>query len=148
MIIDHIRNREKYYFLGNKYKLALDFFAAETEKTLEKGEVSLLGDEVVIKKCITETKYEEESKFEAHRRFADIHFVVYGVERIGYADVDLLEITDYNEVSDGVHLKGTGELITLRPGYFMITLPDDAHMPCVCEDTPAPLGKMIAKIKL
>lgn len=147
MIIDHIRNREKYYFLGEAYKLALDFFAEEAEKTLERGEVSLKND-VVIKKCITETKYECDSKFEAHRRFADIHFVVYGVERIGYADVDLLEITDYNEVSDGVHLSGTGELITLRPGYFMITLPDDAHMPCVCEDTPAPLGKMIAKIKL
>ena len=148
MIIDHIRNREKYYFLGNKYKLALDFFASEAEKTLEKGEVQLLDDEVVIKKCITETKYEKDSRFEAHKKYADVHFVVYGVERIGYADVNLLEITDYNEKSDGVHLNGSGELITQRPGYFMITLPDDAHMPYVCVDTPAPLGKMIAKIKL
>lgn len=148
MIVDHIRNREKYYFLGEEYKLALDFFAAEAEKPLGKGEVSLLGDDVVIKKCITETKYEKDSKFEAHRCFADIHFVVYGEERIGYSDVKLLEITDYNKVSDGVHLNGTGELITLRPGYFMITLPDDAHMPCVCTDAPAKLGKMIAKIKL
>ena len=94
MIIDHIRNRKKYYFLGNEYKLALDFFAEEAEKTLEKGEVQLKGDDVVVKKCIMQTKYEKDSKFEAHRRFADIHFVVYGVERIGYADVDLLEITD------------------------------------------------------
>ena len=148
MIIDHIRNRKKYYFLGEEYKLALDFFAEEAEKTLEKGEVQLKGDDVVVKKCIMQTKYEKDSKFEAHRRFADIHFVVYGVERIGYADVDLLEITDYNEVSDGVHLKGTGEFITLRPGYFMITLPDDAHMPCVCNEKPEALGKMIAKIKL
>ena len=148
MIVDHIRNREKYYFLGEAYRLALDFFADEAEKTLEKCEVQLKGKDVVVKKCIMQTKYEKDSKFEAHRRFADIHFVVFGVERIGYADADLLEITDYNEVSDGVRLKGTGELITLRQGYFMITLPDDAHMPCVCVDTPAPLGKMIAKIKL
>ena len=36
MIIDHIRNREKYYYLGEDYKAALDFFANVPSTPFEK----------------------------------------------------------------------------------------------------------------
>ena len=103
---------------------------------------------MIVKARPMNTKEIKDCSFEAHREYADIHFVAYGKERIGYSDIKKLELVEYNEEKDVVLLTGEGDLITLLPGYFMITLADDAHMPCVCVEECKPLGKMIAKIKL
>ena len=47
-----------------------------------------------------------------------------------------------------VLLEGSGDRVTLRPGYFMVTLPQDGHMPCITPAEAAPIGKLIAKIKI
>lgn len=148
MIVDHIRNREKYYFLGKDYKAALDFFAGVSSDPFEKADIAVENSGVIVKARPMFTKKIEDCSFEAHRKYADIHFVAYGKERIGYSDTKKLELIEYNEEKDAALLAGEGDLITLEPGYFMITLPDDAHMPCVCAEECEPLGKMIAKIKL
>ncbi len=148
MIVDHIRNREQYYFLGEEFRKALDFFAAVSDEPFEKADIPVPNSGVLVKARPMNTKHEAECSFEAHRVYADIHFVAYGRERIGYADVKKLTEISYDSEKDAVALTGQGDLVTLEQGYFMITLPDDAHMPCVCVGEPAPLGKMIAKIKL
>lgn len=149
MIIDHIRNREKYYFLGEDYQKALDYFAGVPGVPFEKADIRIDGGRILIKARPMTSRPIEECSFEAHRLYADIHFVAYGVEKIGYADVSALQALSYDETKDVSALKGDGDLLTLRAGYFMIVLADDAHMPCVCgEAGPVPLGKMIAKIKL
>lgn len=148
MIVDHIRNREKYYYLGEDYKAALDFFATVSDVPFEKADIKIENSGVIVKVRPMDTKKIEECSFEAHREYADIHFVAYGKERIGYTDVNKLKLVEYNAEKDAAFLEGEGDLVTLDKGYFMITLKDDAHMPCVCAGEPAPLGKMIAKIKL
>jgi len=148
MIVDHIRNREKYYWLGADFKAALDFFATVSSEPFEKADILLENGEVLVKLRPMDTKKIEDCSFEAHRKYADIHFVAYGKEKIGYSDVSQLKLTEYDEEKDAAALEGKGDLVTLLPGYFMITLPDDAHMPCVCAETCEPLGKMIAKIKV
>ena len=148
MIVDHIRNREKYYFLGEDFKAALDFFSTVTGEPFEKTDIQVENSGVVVKVRPMNSKMKEECSFEAHKKYADIHFVAYGCEKIGYSDVKKLELMEYSEEKDAALLVGDGDLITLMPGYFMITMPDDAHMPCVCVHSPEALGKMIAKIKL
>lgn len=148
MIVDHIRNREKYYYLGEDFKAALDFFANVPNEPFEKGDIAVENSGVIVKARPMDTKQIEDCSFEAHRKYADIHFVAYGKEKIGYSDVKKLELIAYDEQKDAALLKGVGDFITLLPGYFMITLPDDAHMPCVCVEKCQSLGKMIAKIKL
>ena len=148
MIVDHIRNREKYYFLGEDFKAALDFFATIKEEPFENADIKVENSDVIVKARPMETIELTEWKFEFHKKYADIHFVAYGIEKIGYADVKSLKELNFSEDKDVGFLEGTGDLITLKPGYFMVTLPDDAHMPCICDGAPAPLGKMIAKVKL
>lgn len=148
MIVDHIRNREKYYYLGEDYKKALDFFATVSGEPFEKADIAVPNSGVIVKARPMNTKPVEDCRFEAHREYADIHFVAYGKERIGYNDVKNLTEISFDAAKDAVDLEGEGDLITLLPGYFLIALADDGHMPCVCVGEPAPLGKMIAKIKL
>ena len=148
MIVDHIKNRKLYEGLGEDFKKALDFFAGVSDETFEKSNIQIEGTDVVVKCRPMKTKPVSECSFESHREHADIHFVAYGCERIGYTNVSNCREISYDADGDAASLEGTGDLVTLRKGYFMITFPEDAHMPCVCLDEPAELGKMIAKIKM
>ena len=148
MIVDHIRNRELYYFLGEDFKKALDYFATVISDDLQKNDIGLSDCDVLIKVRPMDTKQMQDCSFEAHKKYADIHFVAYGKEKIAYNDVKNLEFINYDDAKDMISLVGTGDAITLYPGYFMIMLKDDAHMPCICVDKPEKLGKLIAKIKI
>ncbi len=148
MIIDHISNRAQYYGLGEGYRTALDYFATVGSEPFEKANI-LLGDSgVLVKARPMMSKPEAQCSFEAHRLYADVHFLAYGEEKIGYAPVHTLTLDSYDPASDAAALTGKGEAVTLRPGFFMITLPQDAHMPCIAPGKCKPIGKMIAKIKL
>lgn len=148
MIIDHIRNRALYYSLGERVQKALDFMASYAAVNPQNEDIVLDGENVFVKVRPMNTKPVEDCSFEAHKKYADIHFAAKGSERIGYADVRILTEKSYDESKDAMALSGSGDLITLNEGYFMIVLPDDAHMPCVCVDKPSELIKLIAKIKL
>ena len=72
-----------------------------------------------------------------------------GSEVIGWADVKRCEVVSYNEEKDAFELRGKCDYIKLEEGYFMLTLADDAHMPCICRDgIPGPLEKLCVKIRL
>lgn len=148
MIVDHISNREKYGFLGADFAAALDYFAKVNTTDLKKEDVLLENADVLVKHRPMLTKPISQCTFEAHRQYADIHFLAYGEEKIGYAPVERLRELSYDAQKDALALEGSPDTITLRPGYFMITLPQDAHMPCIAVDEPKAIGKMIAKIKV
>ncbi len=152
MIIDHISNRTFYYGLGEKYREALDYFAALHEGTkplpeAEKADIPL-SEDVIIRVRPMMTKPESECRVESHVRYADIHFVPDGLERIGYVPLNQVELEEARPEEDISFWKGKSELLTLRPGYFMIAFPQDGHLPTVCGDRPSFLLKLIAKIRL
>ena len=148
MIFDHISNRERYYYLGENFKLALDHLASFDKYPEQKCSIPLKGEEVYLKISPLSTKPEADCKFEAHIKYADIHFLAYGTEQIGYSDIGSLLKTSFDPDADMILLSGKGYKLTLTPGYFAIMFPNDAHMPCIAADAPAPIGKIIAKIKL
>ena len=87
--------------------------------------------------------------FEAHRRDIDIHYVLQGEERFGYAHVDTLcPKTEYNEEGDYLLLTGDcAAYVTLRPGDFCIAFPEDAHIPCLTSGDTEKVKKVILKIR-
>lgn len=147
MIIDNIANRHKYYALGDDIKAALDYFASVDADTIQEADVTVEGTDVVVKVRPMMTKDIAVCEFEAHKKYIDIHYVAYGTECIGYSDVRKLKELSYSEEKDIMLLEGKGDILTLDKGDFMITFTQDAHMPCICKESPVNLGKMIAKIK-
>jgi len=150
MIIDHIRNREKYYFLGENYRIALDYLAAVTEDVAGiKQDVVLKGEDVYVKVRPMMTKAAADAQYEAHARYADIHYLAGGRELIGYADVATMKPSEYNAEKDVMFLEGEGTMLPMTKGYFMITLADDAHKPAVgWTEEPEKILKLIAKVIL
>lgn len=147
MIIDNIKNREKYYTLGSDIKSALDYFAGIHVDSLEKADEKIEGTDIIVKVRPMMTKDITECTFEAHKKYIDIHYVAYGTECIGYSDVKKLKEISYSEEKDAANLEGNGDILILEKGDFMITFPQDAHMPCIRKENPVEIGKMIAKIK-
>lgn len=152
MIIDHISNRAFYYGLGENFRTALDYFAllSEGKKELpENMEHDInLADGVSIRVRPMITKPAEQCRIESHEKEADIHFVPYGIEKIGYVPLEGLELEEANPERDISFWYGQSEQLTLKSGFFMIAFPQDAHMPCGCGEEPAFLLKLIAKIRL
>ena len=151
MILDHIRNRHLYRGLGDGIGSALDYCADALEAYAASGKFTEgdaeIGGGVIMKTHPVTTHSAEGAVFEAHYKYIDIHFVIWGGERIGYADVKNLTVTEDMPEKDLVLLKGNGDFLILMPGYFMITFPDDAHSPAAkigeeCET----YGKIVAKV--
>ena len=73
-----------------------------------------------------------------------------GEERFGYAPIDTMEPSvEYDVEKDFELFTGTGDFITLRPGFFCIVGPDDVHMPGqAIDEHPAPVKKLVFKWKV
>ncbi len=148
MIIDKIENRASYYCLGEEFKTALDYFAAYDGKGAIREDVPL-NESTFVKIRPMMTKKPEDASFEAHNEYADIHFLADGIEDIGYAHRNDLKEISSNPEKDMVTLDGEGQYLTLYKGWFMITLPQDAHKPAVAYNREqSQIIKLIAKVKV
>jgi YhcH/YjgK/YiaL family protein len=105
-----------------------------------------IGDGVIMRTHPVKSHPTEGAIFEAHHRYIDIHFVIYGGERIGYADLKNLRVQSDEAEKDLVLLEGEGAFLPILPGYFMITFPDDAHSPAAVLGDIAEYGKIVAKV--
>lgn len=147
MIKDNIKNASLYYGLGENFRLALEYLSSYNGKADAKEDIKV-SDGVKIKVRPYNTKEQSECSFEAHKLEADIHYVVGGCEKIGYAPISSLKVNYEQPEKDMIYLEGEGVNVPLYQGDFMITFPDDAHMPCIKVDESVMCNKLIAKIKL
>ena len=114
--------------------------------SLPPGRYELDGINLYVMSQEYTTKLPEQGKWEAHRRYIDLQYIVSGTERIGYAHLSRLTQGDYNSEKDFHALSGVGDYITLSAGDFMLLFPEDAHMPGMAVGDPVPVKKVVVKI--
>ena len=127
----------------------LEFLSRDDLAAIECGRHDIVGDEVFANVMEFTTVPAAEKNYEAHRRYADIHYVISGVERLAVAPIDEVEpVCDFNEEDDfGLYANPAREAwVTLHEGDIVVTPPEDAHKPGCCEDAPAPLKKICVKV--
>ncbi len=146
MIIDRIENAALYYPLHPKFKQAFDYIAQIDIHTLPVGRHDLDGDAMYVLVQEYDTKLREAGKWEAHRHYIDLQYVVQGAEGMGYANIHHLQQGEYLPEKDFLPLFGEGEQIALRSGYFVLFFLEDAHMPGMALGDPAPVRKIVIKI--
>lgn len=149
MITDTIQNAENYYKLGENFQKGFEFLKNTDLKNLENGKYQIDGENVFVSVQDYTTKPESEGKFEAHKKYADIQFIIKGEEKIGYTNIqNCSPSTFYDDTNDIVFLEGSGDFITARENTFLIFLPQDAHMPCILTDSPEYVKKAVVKVKI
>jgi biofilm protein TabA len=91
-------------------------------------------------------------RFEAHRQYIDIQYVLSGAEWLGWAPLEkLTEATAYNAEKDVLHgVVPTAErtFIRLVGGQAAVLYPSDAHAPGLTMDISEPVIKIVVKVRL
>lgn len=128
--------------------LALEHITPEFLASLRDNQrVELKGDLVYCTRFTYETIPQEESFFEAHRRYLDIHIMVEGEERVDVNRPEDLNLTDAQEGNDFYAYQGESWHSTvLKPGEFLVVFPGDAHRIKVQVDGPKTVSKAVFKV--
>ena len=103
------------------------------------------GDKLYVTRFDYETLPPEETFFEAHRRYLDVHVMVQGEERVEIASPKGLALFEHRD--DFYAYRGEAETsFVLRPGMFLAVFPDDAHRIKMQVNGPEKVSKVVFKL--
>jgi len=149
MIVDLLQNYKQYAF-GPACQRAFEFLLA-LDADAEEKKYEIMGDDVFARIMSYDTLPPEKAGLETHRIYADIQVLLAGTERIEWHPKASLEVkTPYNPEKD-IEFYHCGEPAPahtdLRPGLFVLYLPQDAHRPQLAINGPERAKKVVIKIK-
>lgn len=152
MIFDSAKNLDFYRNLGveGRYAKAIDFLKNTDLENLAPGKYEIDGKNVFANVQEYTTIPWEEAKYETHRDYSDIQYMISGAETMTYAPIDELNVSvPYNEEKDVVFYdnENPGLKVVAKAGEYMIFNPWDGHKPKAAAGEPAPIKKVIVKIK-
>ncbi|MEH7011780.1 YhcH/YjgK/YiaL family protein [Neobacillus niacini] len=98
------------------------------------------------------TTHVNEKKFEAHKKFIDIHIVIEGKEYIECVNIgSLINMTEYDEEHDILFgdTNSTSKFSgSLEEGYALICFPQDAHLVGAHIDSVQEIKKVVFKVSI
>ncbi len=150
MILDQLQRADVYASLGERFARGFTFLRRPDLAELPPGRHEIDGQDLYATIMEVDLKTPAEGFWEAHRRYADIQFLLSGTERMGIADISALRTSKpYDQSGDVEIFTGTGQSILVPPGHFTIFLPHDAHMPGLRPDAEAArVKKVVVKVRL
>ena len=152
MIFDTLKNSACYHTVHPRFAEAFAFLEKATRENLPVGRYELDGANLYAMVQEYDTKAPDETRFEGHRNYIDIQYLIAGREAI--------EVTDLSAVqSDGGYLAERdveffkdhegAVRATLTAGAYGIFLPHDIHKPGMSAgDTPLAVKKVVVKVKI
>lgn len=148
MIQGTIRDFERYQLLSPALKLAAEFIRGTDWKEKSYGRYDVPGCDAYIN-FSENVHIDDNTVFEAHRRYADLQFIADGDEKMRWADIDKLKLeTEYDETRDCCFLRGeAGGEVYLQKGEWVLFFPEDAHAPMIRFASGRSL-KIVAKIPI
>lgn len=95
-----------------------------------------------------DSRKESDCRYEAHRRYIDLHYIIEGTERIATADIRKVNtLVPYSSEKDIGFYEGKADgYMDLTPGCFMVCYPSDAHKVAIQADKSEHIRKIVFKI--
>jgi YhcH/YjgK/YiaL family protein len=147
MIIDRITNAHLYSSLSPAIQRAFEYLQQTDLVALANGKYEIDGENMYISVQEYDTKPKEQGKWEAHRRYIDIQYMIRGTEQIGCAHLaGLAPMQAYDASRDVAFFSGEGGFSTMQEGMFMVLFPEDAHMPCISVNELTQVKKAVVKV--
>lgn len=152
MFVGRLDAPEKDAPLPQAVRQALDFLRRTDFSTLPDGRYEIDGDRCYAKLARYTTKRAQDCRPEAHRRYADIQYMVDGEEYIEVCPLgpDLVVHTPYDAAQDILFFEGLvpETSFPLTTGDFAVLLPKDVHRPGVAVKMPSPVVKVVVKVDM
>jgi YhcH/YjgK/YiaL family protein len=144
---EFIRRYAKHPELWQK---AFRFLADSEFPHLAAGKHVIDGENLFVNISEYTTKNAEDIPCEAHIKYADIQFMIFGEELMGLAPLsDARNPTPYNAEKDVYFVEASDMRYYLADtSRFFIFFPDDAHRPAVKVTNPVTVKKAIVKVRI
>lgn len=145
MILAKNRDAASYRGVHPRLDRALDCLTDEFLASVGTQTRKLDGDALYVTRFDYDTLPLEETFYEAHRRYLDIHVMLRGAERVDIAHPDGLTLFEHSGDFYGYHGDAEQSLV-LRPGEFLVVFPGDAHRIKIAAGEPEAVSKAVFKI--
>lgn len=149
MIKDILKNSNIYESISVNLKKGFDWLKNTDLTVLEDGRYEIDGKNVYANVQTYETK--TDAKYEAHRNYIDIQYMVKGEELVGVNDIAKCKTVDeYNPDTDleFMNLQCQDDYQNLREGEFLVLFPTDAHKPSMANVEPKTVKKIVVKVRV
>ena len=145
MIHAKLQDARDYLGIHPRLDKALELLTPAFLESVGTAQQNLEGDALYVTRFDYETVAEEESFFEAHRRYLDVHVMVRGCERVDISHP--AGLTEFTHQGDfwGYHGEAEQSLV-LKPGDFLVVFPGDAHRLKIRLGEAAPVSKVVFKV--
>lgn len=150
MIIDTIRNADKYYSVHPLFFKAFDFIKSTDLLSMEEGKFEIDGNNLraIVSNKKGVTAAESVAKFECHNNHIDIQLCIHGTEQMGWKPREkcIQPNGGYNTEKD-VQLYGDepDTFFQLTDGQFVVFFPEDVHAPMIGDNE---IKKLVIKVKI
>ena len=150
MIFDRLSNSKQYEKLNEKFKIGFDFLKNNNLKEMKDGRYDIV-EGVFANVQSLKTKNKTEKKWEAHKDYIDIQYVIKGEECMGYGILEDFKkvVVPYDKEKDIEFLDGEKfNYIDVNENDFVIFYPNDVHAPMLSVKEDVEIKKVIVKIKI
>jgi YhcH/YjgK/YiaL family protein len=152
MIVTDLMHIERQVLLTPTLVKAFEFLRRPELASLADGKVPIDGERVFALPQRYETVPAEKPRFEYHRKYIDIQFIVEGEEVIQWAPAMKLKITDpfdrEKDVTFGTVAPEEVTQVRLHAGQLAVFYPEDAHAPRIAAGAPAKVFKIVVKVEV
>lgn len=136
MIKDKLENAKIYFGISENLKKGFEWLLSQDLNNINPQKYYIDGDKIYAN--VQEYQTKNDAKYEAHRKYIDIQYVVRGRELVGVIDKEFctmtaLDISPYNDDSDIEFFDCNidDKWQNLNAGEFLVLFPTDAHKPSI-----------------
>ena len=152
MIFDVLENCEFYYGLHKNFEKAFEFIKKAEAENLPAGRYDFGGEDIFAHIQEYDSKDPEKYKFEGHRKYIDIQYVMSGIEEIDVLNIKNAQLGEGYIPEREVEFFCGGEKIgkyVLGKGEYGIFYPTDLHKPGLMHKGKSlPVKKVLVKVKI
>lgn len=150
MIVTDLDHIEHQVVMTPGLQKAFDFLRMRAIRDLADGKIEIDEQRVFALVQRYETVMTGDPKFECHRKYIDVQYIVSGEEVIGWAPVERMTITEAYDVDKdicfGTVAQGGMTPVHLKAGQLAVLYPEDGHAPKLAARAPSPVMKIVVKV--
>lgn len=138
----------QYYRNKSHWDQLFKFLKTSDLKNMPDGRTDLDDDSLFVTISEYTSKDKDQTRYESHRKYIDIQYVISGKELMGIAPLDSVKVTQpYNEAGDIAYYNyDGGDYRLATPANFLIFFPENAHRPSLKAGDNEPVKKIVAKM--
>lgn len=139
----------RYHQHKERWDKAFSFLGNEDLSAIETGNHEIDGKDVYAIVSEYNSKDPEEVRYESHKKYTDLQYVVSGTEYIGVRDLaGAAVVTPYDDERDIAFYQSEGGVnLTANPGKFFIFFPGNLHRPGMRIGESVPVKKIVIKVR-